>query len=74
MSSPVVASVIGAGAWGTALAKLLTDQGVPTLIWAREPEVVEDVHVNPLARHREIWLRDPDGYVVVVSSPYGDVG
>lgn len=36
--------------------------------------VVEDVHVNPLAHHREIWLRDPDGYVVVVSSPYGDTG
>ncbi|MEJ7801744.1 MAG: hypothetical protein WKF60_14575, partial [Ilumatobacter sp.] len=32
-------------------------------------EIVEDVHVNPLAQHREIWLRDPDGYVVVVSSP-----
>lgn len=34
--------------------------------------VVEDDHVNPLANHREIWLRDPDGYVVVVSSPYGE--
>lgn len=37
-------------------------------------EIVEDVHVNPLAQHREIWLRDLDGYVVVVSSPYGDLG
>lgn len=37
-------------------------------------EVLEDVHVNPLANHLEIWIRDPDGYVVVVSSPYGDVG
>ena len=37
-------------------------------------DVVEDVHVNPLAQHREIWLRDPDGYVVVLSSPYGDLG
>ena len=33
--------------------------------------VVEDDHVNPLAHHREIWLRDLDGYLVVVSSPYG---
>jgi catechol 2,3-dioxygenase-like lactoylglutathione lyase family enzyme len=24
-----------------------------------------DVHVNPNARHREIWLRDLDGYLVV---------
>lgn len=41
---------------------------------ASAPEVVEDVHVNPLANHREIWLHDPDGYVVVISSPYGDLG
>ncbi len=38
-----------------------------------DAEVLADVHVNPLAQHREIWLGDPDGYVVVVSSPYGDV-
>jgi len=30
--------------------------------------------VNPLAHHREVWLRDPDGHVVVVSSPLGDLG
>lgn len=35
-------------------------------------EVVEDDHVNPLAHHREIWLHDPDGYLVVISSPYGE--
>lgn len=29
---------------------------------------------NPLARHREIWLRDPDGYTVVLASAYGDTG
>ncbi|ABF41282.1 protein containing glyoxalase/bleomycin resistance protein/dioxygenase superfamily domain protein [Candidatus Koribacter versatilis Ellin345] len=27
---------------------------------------------NPAPRHREIWLRDPDGYVVVLSSPDGE--
>ncbi len=37
-------------------------------------EITEDVHVNPNANHREIWLRDPDGFSVVISSPYGDVG
>lgn len=37
-------------------------------------EVLQDDHVNPAAHHREIWLRDPDGYLVVVSSPFGDVG
>jgi len=43
-------------------------------IRATDAEVAEDVHVNTLAQHREIWLRDPDGYVVVISSPYGDIG
>ena len=27
--------------------------------------VVTDVHVNPNAGHRELWLRDPVGYLVV---------
>ena len=37
-------------------------------------EVVEDVHVNPNAHHRELWLRDLDGYVVVIASPDGEAG
>ena len=37
-------------------------------------EVLEDEHVNPAAQHREIWLRDPDGYVVVLSGARGDIG
>jgi predicted enzyme related to lactoylglutathione lyase len=27
--------------------------------------VVTDVHLNPNAGHRELWLRDPDGFLVV---------
>jgi catechol-2,3-dioxygenase len=38
------------------------------------PAVVQDDHVNPLAQQREIWLRDPDGYLVVVSSGIGTAG
>lgn len=30
-------------------------------------EIVTDVRTNTNAGHREIWLRDPDGYVVVLS-------
>ena len=30
-------------------------------------QVERDVHVNPRARQREIWLRDPDGYLVVIA-------
>lgn len=37
-------------------------------------EVIEEPHVNPAPRHREMWLRDPDGYVVVVASPDGEAG
>ena len=31
-------------------------------------EVADGRLANPLAQHREIWLRDLDGYVVVVAS------
>ena len=42
-------AVIGAGAWGTALADLLQRNGHETVLWAREPDVVDGVnhdHVN----------------------------
>lgn len=34
--------------------------------------IERDVHVNPNAGQRELWLRDPDGYLVVLAgeSPY----
>jgi hypothetical protein len=34
--------------------------------------VVEEPHVNPSPQHREMWLKDPDGYHVVLSSPDGE--
>lgn len=37
-------------------------------------EIIEEPHVNPAPRHREVWLRDPDGYVVVIASPDGECG
>ena len=43
--------VIGAGAWGTALAQVAAADGEEVLIWAREPEVVEAInrdHENSL--------------------------
>lgn len=36
--------VIGAGAWGTALAQTLALAGRDVLLWAREPEVLDDVN------------------------------
>lgn len=43
--------VIGAGAWGTALAQVSAAGGEPVLLWAREPEVLDAVngaHENSL--------------------------
>ena len=37
-------------------------------------EIIQEPHVNPRPQHREIWLRDSDGYVVVVASPDGESG
>ena len=35
-------------------------------------DVVQEPHVNPAPQHREMWIRDPDGYVVVICSPDGE--
>ncbi len=31
-------------------------------------EIIEGPYVNPAPKHREIWFRDPDGYVTVICS------
>ncbi|SFU85908.1 VOC family protein [Pseudoduganella namucuonensis] len=41
---------------------------------AMRADVLDGPRENRNASHREIWLRDPDGYVVVIAGPYGDVG
>ncbi len=38
-----------------------------------QAEVLEQPKVNQSANHREVWLRDPNGYTVVVAGGYGDV-
>lgn len=37
--------IIGGGAWGTALAQVAAAGGEPTLLWARESEVVEAINI-----------------------------
>src|SRR5580704_4988646 len=42
-------AVLGAGAWGTALAKLLADKQNPTLLWSHRRELADQInerHVN----------------------------
>lgn len=44
------AAVLGAGSWGTAFAKVLTDAGTDVTVWARRREVADaitDRHENP---------------------------
>lgn len=38
-------AVIGSGSWGTTFAKVLTDAGSDVTIWARRPEVAEEIQV-----------------------------
>ena len=50
MSSPAI-GVIGAGAWGTALAQMLAGDGREVLLWALESELIEEInadHTNSL--------------------------
>jgi glycerol-3-phosphate dehydrogenase (NAD(P)+) len=42
------AAVIGAGSWGTALANLLAEKGVETVLWSYEEDVAESIE----QRHR----------------------
>ena len=79
-------AVIGAGAWGTALANLLAGKGVDTLLWAREPALAEAVntgHENPVyfpgvpldPRLRAVNVleeacRDAEVFLIVVPAQY----
>ncbi|HEY1613805.1 MAG TPA: VOC family protein [Rhizomicrobium sp.] len=37
-------------------------------------EVIEEPHINPAPQAWEMWLRDPDGYVVVIAGADGGAG
>ncbi|MGN3975501.1 NAD(P)H-dependent glycerol-3-phosphate dehydrogenase [Tsuneonella sp. SYSU-LHT278] len=45
--------VLGAGAWGTALAQMLASDGREVLLWAREAELVEEINT---ARSNSLFL------------------
>ncbi len=46
-------AVMGAGAWGTALAKLVTDAGGEVTLWARRSDVAEEINSS---RHNPYYL------------------
>ncbi len=54
---PQTIGVIGAGAWGTALAQMLASDGRAVTVWAYEPDVVAAIN----AQHRNpLYLPDAD--------------
>ncbi|MBN1917621.1 MAG: NAD(P)-dependent glycerol-3-phosphate dehydrogenase [Verrucomicrobia bacterium] len=59
-------TIVGAGSWGTALAKLLADQGLEVRLWVYEQEVCEALvrtHTNP------VYLPDVELAAGVVAIP-----
>lgn len=46
MMGSAAIGVLGAGAWGTALAQMLASDGRDVLIWAMEPELVEEINTR----------------------------
>ncbi len=47
--------IIGAGAWGTALAQALASDGSEVVLWAREPELVAEINAH---RSNSLFLPD----------------
>jgi glycerol-3-phosphate dehydrogenase (NAD(P)+) len=43
VTAPAI-GVVGAGAWGTALAQMLAADGAEVLLWAIEPELIEEIN------------------------------
>jgi glycerol-3-phosphate dehydrogenase (NAD(P)+) len=54
-------AVMGAGAWGTALAKLLADAGGEVRLWARRPDLAQEINAS---------RRNPD-YLPGIELPAG---
>lgn len=69
MTMPERVGVVGAGSWGTTLAKILGGNGRPTLVWAFEPEVVLDINEN-----RQNSRFHPGLELPAVVEATGDVG
>lgn len=55
MTQQTSIAVIGAGSWGTALAKILAERHDRVCLWAHEPEVVEGIQKN---RRNPLFLAD----------------
>ncbi|HZH43510.1 MAG TPA: NAD(P)H-dependent glycerol-3-phosphate dehydrogenase [Lysobacter sp.] len=50
LGAPTPVAVLGAGSWGTALAALIVRNGLPAVLWGRDPDTVAAInaqHENP---------------------------
>lgn len=61
--------VIGAGAWGTALAQMLASDGSEVVIWAREDELVAEINTS---RRNSLYL--PSAELAPTIRATGDLG
>jgi len=64
----MLVTVVGAGAWGTALADLLARNGHRVTLWAYEPDVVESIN----ARHENVRFL-PDAIIDAAVRATGNV-
>jgi glycerol-3-phosphate dehydrogenase (NAD(P)+) len=61
--------VLGAGAWGTALAQLAATRGEHVVLWARDP-----AHADAIMRERENKRHLPDVPLAAGIEPISDIG
>ncbi|HEX2248016.1 MAG TPA: hypothetical protein VHH13_10765, partial [Arthrobacter sp.] len=59
---PAAVAVLGAGSWGTTFAKVVADAhpGIHVRLWARRPEVVEEINSRHLNSQYLNDIRLPD--------------
>jgi extradiol dioxygenase family protein len=69
----LVNSTLAPVAHGVVLWFLIADfDAALTRVRGLNADVIQGPFVNPAPQHREIWLRDPDGFVVVLASLDGE--
>lgn len=54
------AAVMGAGSWGTAIAKVLVDAGTEATIWSREPRHADEINTSHTNSHYMAGITLPD--------------
>lgn len=69
MTGAATVGVVGAGAWGTALAQMLASDGREVLLWARESELVTEINAE---RRNSLFL--PSAVLAPTIRATGELG